>query len=504
MKKVIAVFLMLSMILAFTGCGENSNVITTDMSKPVLLKWIMPGPGIQTDSQKVFEKFNEELKKVKGFENVSVEIDVIPSADYSQKSFLMQTAGEQIDIMQTYTLDYAKQYRDGLIIDMTDYLALDKDIQKELPEWVIRMGTVEGAQAIIPNYQKMTAAPYGIIIPASHKKYVDDWDAFVETVHNTENEDLYYEAIDRYLKNVYDAGEIDKGLSITSIANSKNEETLVAPFKYDWDAKKVYHQNLSLDGQIPITYKWNRKFFEAGYIRKDILSAKMKDDHGVKDGAVLWAGQCWPGYEENIDSLFDIDVEAFRKTETFYIPYKPAAGGMAISANSKYPDVAMKLIGLMNTDKGKDLYNLLVYGFEGEHYTTEKILENGDKYINPKDYASQGNSSSKYGLWNWVVGNAENAYVTSNERETYKKEIFEEMNENAELSPLIGFCADTTSIDIKLSQIKSIKSDSGLSQGVFEDYEKVYETYVQDLKYAGLEEIQAELQSQVDKFLASK
>ena len=29
----------------------------------------------------------------------------------------------------------------------------------------------------------------------------------------------------------------------------------------------------------------------------------------------------------------------------------------------------MQLIGLMNTEKGKDLYNLLVFGIEGEHYT---------------------------------------------------------------------------------------------------------------------------------------
>lgn len=38
----------------------------------------------------------------------------------------------------------------------------------------------------------------------------------------------------------------------------------------------------------------------------------------------------------------------------------------------------MQLIGLMNTEKGKDLYNLLVFGIEGEHYT--KV---NDKEIQP-------------------------------------------------------------------------------------------------------------------------
>ena len=502
MKKILAMILACVMVLSLASCGEKVDIVKTDLSQPITLHWLMPGPGEQPDSQKVWAKFNEELKKIKGFENVSVEIDVIPVADYSQKSFLMQTAGEPIDIIQTYYLDYAQQYRDGSLLDLTDYLTIVPDLKKELPEWIIEMGKVDGAVAIIPNYQKMSAAPWGIAIPATHKQYVDDWDKFVETIQNSRTDDTYYSTLEGYLKNVHAAGEIDKGMSIVS--NAKREESLKAPFTYNWDAQKVHHRDFTLDGGMPVSYKWHRKFFEAGYIRKDILSAKQKDVEGVKDGSVLWQLQCWPGYEENVDKNFDIDVEAFRKTESFYIPYKPAAGGMAISSGSKYPDVAMKLIELMNTDKGAELYNLMVYGIEGEHYTVDKLLDDGDKYITPKDYVGEGTSSSTYGLWKWVVGNAENAYVTSNEKETYKKEIFEEMHGNSEVSPLVGFCPDTSSLDTKFSQINAVKSNSGIWEGALDNYEEVYQNYIKDLGYAGVEEITTELQRQVDEFLATK
>ena len=39
----------------------------------------MPGPGMQTDAEKVFAKFNEELHKIKGFENLTVENSIFKS-----------------------------------------------------------------------------------------------------------------------------------------------------------------------------------------------------------------------------------------------------------------------------------------------------------------------------------------------------------------------------------------------------------------------------------------
>ena len=72
-----------------------------------------------------------------------------------------------------------------------------------------------------------------------------------------------------------------------------------------------------------------------------------------------------------------------------YIPYAASASNTAISINSKHPERAMQLIGLMNTEKGKDLYNLLVFGIEGEHYT--KV---NDKEIQPIGYTSQPTSEA--------------------------------------------------------------------------------------------------------------
>ena len=75
------------------------------------------------------------------------------------------------------------------------------------------------------------------------------------------------------------------------------------------------------------------------------------------------------------------------KTSTIF--YAASASNTAISINSAHPERAMKLIELMNTEKGKGhLYNLLVYGIEGEHYT--KV---NDNEIQPIGYTSPTSDS---------------------------------------------------------------------------------------------------------------
>jgi putative aldouronate transport system substrate-binding protein len=78
MKKLLSLALVVVMIVSLVACGGNKNgaadnLIETDLSQPITIKWIMPGPGAQTDSQAVWAEFNKRLKTYEGFENVTVE-----------------------------------------------------------------------------------------------------------------------------------------------------------------------------------------------------------------------------------------------------------------------------------------------------------------------------------------------------------------------------------------------------------------------------------------------
>lgn len=513
MKKILALVLAVAMMLSLAACGGNdANVVETDLSKPITLNWIMPGPGIQKDAEMVWEKFNEELHKIEGFENVTVNVEVIPMADYAQKIMLMQTSGEKMDLIQTYQLKYTDEYRNGTIMDMTPYLKkFAKETLEELPQWVIDMGKVDGAQAILPNYQKMTSAPYYMTIPADLAQYIDVDAVSKAAIAEKDNKFLISDEslalMEDYLSKVKEAGKIGKGY--VGAWPGRGTESIVDSFRYFYLEPEIKINHAHLDGQQVSLWRAKKYFFEKGYVRKDALSAKSADFNGVIDGNVVWTSQNWTGKIEPFagDKTHDVDVLQIPTSDHFFVGYKPAAGGFAVPVNSECPDVAVMLANLMLTEKGIELYNLMVYGIEGVHYTVDKVLENGDKMITPKDYPEEGNSSSAYGLAKWIVGNAKNAYITSNQPENFKEIVYEHMNEGelTVVSPLMGFALDATSIETKLSQIKAVAKEYGdpIGSGAV-DTEALLKEMFTKYEQAGIDGVIAEIQAQVDAFLETK
>lgn len=509
MKKLLALFLAAVMVFSFASCGKKT-VQETDLSKPITLHWLMPGPGIQQDAAKVWAKFNEELHKKKGFENVTVEIEVIPFSDYSQKFLLMRTSDEPMDIVQTYTLDYATEYRNGSFLDLTDYLQFAETSLKELPDWVVDMGKVDGQQAIIPNYQKMVAAPWSITLPKDLADKYADVDAISKSVLESDivGDETFNEMM-KYAEKVKAAGELGTGYTGIPV---KGFDSLIKQFVYRTytDNSKGVKVEFSSTAEGSWNYNWKTKneAYKKGYVRKDALSAKSDDSNGIKGGNINWQSQAWHDSTPFVNTTsYDIPVVQIPLSKTFFIPYQPAAGGFAIASNSQYPDVAMKIIDLMQSKEGMDLYNLMVYGIEGEHYDVIEDLADGDKYIKPRDYEEEGTSSARYGLPKWVVGNAKNAYVTANQEKNFKEFIYDYMNEgkDTKTSPLMGFAPNTDPIEVKLQQVNAVHTEYGnvLGAGVTE-FQPYYDEYIKKVKLAGSDDIVAELQKQVDEFYKNK
>ena len=97
LKRLTALGLATVTALSFVACGKK----TADDNKEVTLKWVMSGPGKQKDADTVWAKYNEELQKMPGFKNTTVEFDVIPTSEYAQKFMLMLTSDEKVDIANT-------------------------------------------------------------------------------------------------------------------------------------------------------------------------------------------------------------------------------------------------------------------------------------------------------------------------------------------------------------------------------------------------------------------
>ena len=80
------------------------------------------------------------------------------------------------------------------------------------------------------------------------------------------------------------------------------------------------------------------------------------------------------------------------------------------------------------------------------------------------------------------------------------------MDNNAQISSIIGFKPDTSSIGVEIAQVTAVAKEyvTALDYGVSPNHEEVYREFMSKLEMAGSKKIITELQAQLDKWLESK
>ena len=146
----------------------------------------------------------------------------------------------------------------------------------------------------------------------------------------------------------------------------------------------------------------------------------------------------------------------------------------------------------------KEIIDLLNYGIEGINYTV-----NEDGTYGP--VTGDTTSSSSYPLnLTWLFGNQYLSGVWTGD-EPDLREQSEAVNANAAMSPLLGFAADATGFDTQISGITSACNEyvAGLTCGV-SDPEEILPQFNEKLKAAGIDELAAHVQGQLDEWLAGQ
>jgi putative aldouronate transport system substrate-binding protein len=501
MKKVICLILVAGMLMGFSGCVQKKNA---QNGAAVTLKWVMPGPGEQQDSEMVWNEFNKKLKGYPGMENVTIDFDVIPQADYVQKFLLLQTSSDKMDIVQTYTLDFPTEVRNGTFIEIQALIDKEApDLKTAMPHWMWGYGKVDNKTYMVPIYQQMNSVVWGLrTAKESADKYMDA--SKVQKVFSQSKyfDESCYDVVEEYLAKLKEADKLGLGFNGGAQA-TKGYEGIANNYSVStYEGKPIVYNSFQTPASR-LKYLKMGEWFQKGYIRKDVLSAKRSDDNGKVNGNAIWFDQTLKGEEARDSKKYSFGITNIPIQDYFFIPSGAAAGGNCIAKISKSPETAIKFLELMNSPKGKELYNLLVYGIEGTHYT--KIAE--DK-IETKDYVGLPTASSKYGLWKWILGNVSMAYDTQVEFEGWKNYIFDEVNKgpNTIKSKLIGFTPNIRPIETKLAQIATVCNEYGgpLGAGALPDYKEKFEEFMVKLDKAGNQEVIAELQKQVDEFLAKQ
>lgn len=503
MKKILSAMLVLALAMGgLMGCKKDEMA---DNPNEVTLKWIMLGSK-QKDADMVLSAFNEKLAEY--LPDTKVDVEFIDGGDYQEKWNLMMASNESVDIAWSgYAVDFMSQIQQGSYIELNDLIdKYGQDMKAELPDWLFDLGAVNGKIYCVPNYQMMASWPQGVkVLKEYSDQYLDKealkkaWEEAKTDINGVKKE---YEIWGKFFENLKNAGEIGNGIDVSSFGNFGNnnviDKTTVSGYSIDLNTMKVVCDEESETTKL--WYETVADWFKKGYIRSDILTVEGLGTEPYKNGYVAWQHN-WCDKTAEIESgELGVEVDAIKMGYDPMIKNIIPVTSTVIARTSKNPERAMQFINLMNSEKGKDLYNLIVWGIEGKHYTKKDGIR-----IEVPYNTMQATSDEDYGLMNWAVGNIKNSYEPQATISGWADYVYD-IDTKAKISPVLGFRPEISKIATQIAQVSAVRGEyqKTLKYGAADNEQALYEEYINKLKTAGSDKIIEELQTQLDEWLKAK
>ncbi|MBO5070668.1 MAG: carbohydrate ABC transporter substrate-binding protein, partial [Roseburia sp.] len=379
-KKWLAIGLAMTMMLGLVACGNSStdgddknslsevkDTVATDSEEteekePVTLEWWYRGNGIQKDTELVETEFNKLLQTYPGMEHVTVHLNCYTGSEYANAVTLAQSAGQQIDILNSVSITFTDEVARGTYIALDDLLEDYEALYDALPEWLWNLGSVDNQIYMVPHYQRAANQMYMVMPKEYWDKYADQ-DAITAMCANPDRTvEEITEVLEDYVRAVQ-AGEGDTKYAETiggTFTNSQyvfaRFDTLSTDFVVYEDSDQVEYARIA--DRVKASYEVAARWYDEGLIPKDILSidtSTMVYGNMLNPVSYCYCFQNGAGtgeeVSEQLSNQWGIEVVAIPTWNNYYIANSWGAGGDGITASCEHPEEAMRLLELMNTEE---------------------------------------------------------------------------------------------------------------------------------------------------------
>ena len=494
----------LSFSLLFSGCGKSSDTAasrstpedkSTNVAQstaeasglsPYEIKWYTIGTP-----QKDIDKVMEELSKyTKEKINATIKMTQFDWGEYEKKMNVIIASGEKFDIAFTcsWALNYEMNAAKGSFLAVDELLdKYGKGIKEVMNPMFIDGNKINGKLYAIPVNKEITQQRRFMF----NKNLVDKYKFDVSKPMKLADLEPMLTTIKQNEKDILNIINCDMGNAPSLDKDGEyiaGDEKIPLRVWYDDTSLKVV--NMLEDTTILDNYKTLRKYYKAGFIKKDAATATMLDP--------IKSDRWFTGYGDwipNADALWSRTYKApvvttAQRVDPYVTNGSISGSMMAISAASKNPERAMMFLNLLNTDKY--VRNLVDSGLEGVHYKME-----GDRQVDLEK------GTSDYNMPTFSLGNRFILNLFKDDPadlwDQYKK-----FNDTAKPSSLLGFKPNLEGLKTELGALTNVAAEfSGLKFGML-DPDVYVKKFNDKLKAQGLDKVQAELQKQVDAWKASK
>ena len=443
---------------------------------------------------------------------VHVNITLMDMASYAQQVSLMFSSQEHVDIMMTTPIQSAGF---SALTSQKELMPLNDLLPEYAPETEALLGdlvkgtTVDGKIYSLSAYRLLNSNTYCIM----RKDILDDL-GLTEQARNLDNWTDYTEI----LRAVRDSG-FDGGKVTACLANNDSDGTIIS-VEYAYVGNDDWSQNYGYD-TLGDTYKiisidedtdTVKDYFESeeyykmlklvtgwykeGLIYRDAATADEGGDPLLKNNVTFGTVvNSETGVEANRLSTVGFEVVCPMITRLPLSTGSTTKFCWAIPVTASEPEAAMQFMNLMYTNK--EIENLFAWGIEGRDYA---LNENGEAYKL---------DTNVYNSADFLWGNQFLAYPAAGQGGDFRTEAENEMK-NAPRSKYFGCAVDTDPIANTLTAVYNViqQYKAGYESGsvaVPDTYEEFLQTdYVKALQAAGVADVVAYYQTQLDAWLAAQ
>ncbi|MGG4094522.1 ABC transporter substrate-binding protein [Paenibacillus lautus] len=481
-QMLILLVLLIASVSVMAGCSGKKEGATALETVTILY------PGERSDRMNEFLN-NEFAEKMAADLGLKVEVTFVPWAQYWEQKDIMLAANEPIDL-----------YWDGLpdlstIVNKKQAMVLDdliqeygQDMLKVLPMEQLQGATIDGKIHGIPSAYAPSSAMYQLVavrqdileaVGMTDLKTADDLKEFATKAKAKFPEmkgpaDVVFKPLTRYF-----ADEQYNWIAV---------EDLVV---FGEDSKKAYsYYETEAFQQVA---KFNRGMYDAGLYTEDLTIKYNERDSRMQTGLYLWVEGSLGKEMEIINTIKANAPDA--KVKTYLLAedkprYVTATGGevLGIPVNSPNPEGAMKFVNWIY--KSQENYQFALYGVEGKDY---EIVDGRINKLTPSEF-----------FYEWMFRN-QNYQLFGPDVAQESIDKYKSWDDQAVRSASLGFRFNNEkvkSIETALKEV--VGKDLAAIRSGFVDFETAYPKAIQKLKKAGIDEYVAEVQRQLDEFLAGK
>ena len=427
------------------------------------------------------------LKKI----NCTVDIVPVFIGDLPTTTSLGVAGGEKLDVVTVgLTSGLTNMVADDLLLPLDDLLAERGPAALEATKNVAEAQKVKGVTYAITGY------PYAALAGGFvyNKTMADEYG--IEMHDGMTVDELT--AVGETLK--------EHGVPLTFIGNSA-----MCNYKF-WYGGDMYGSTSEYGGIMdPVNsteivnvydtqemrdfWKLMKKWNESGYLSPGQLTDTTTTQEYFNQGKIFGTSTSYtvdqlaswqsPNFETGIIRTSDVTISTGSVTEYM----------LGIAANCKRPDKAMDLINLIYSDP--DVVNLLMYGVEGTDYVAVEGTEN----VITRDGTANADLSNYYAPF-VQFGSQMDRKVVAPLTDSYYDEL-QAFEDAAGKTLAFGYTFDAASFSAESGAISNVLQEKlpMLNAGEVADVDAAVDELVAALKTAGIDDVIAANQEQLDAFL---